>query len=133
MSLAESLSAYVLDASAILAMLQKEPGAEVVEPLLQRSVVSSVNWAEVVQRAFARGVQVAGMRQDFEALGLQILPFTVEDAERTGQLWTRTRHAGLSLGDRACLSLAQRLGLPAVTADRTWVGLDLDIEVRAIR
>ena len=66
-------------------------------------------------------------------MGLRILPFTPEDAELTAGLWSTSRQAGLSLGDRACLSLAQRLSLPALTADRSWAALELEVEVRLIR
>ena len=131
--MADADPGYVLDASALLALLQREPGADVVEPLLGRSVISSVNWSEVVQRALIRGVVVEGMRGDLEALGVHILPFGAADAEATAQLWPTTREAGLSLGDRACLSLAEGLGVPALTADRRWAALDLGLEVRLVR
>ena len=132
--LQEVLPAFVLDASALLAQLHREPGAEVVEALGARSVISSVNWAEVLQKVIARGSrELWEVWQDWESLGLRILPFMAEDAELTAQLWSTSRQAGLSLGDRACLSLAQRLGLPALTADRGWAALDLEIEVRLIR
>ena len=127
------MPAYVLDASALLAFSQGEDGANVVGPLLERSVISSVNWAEVLQRAISLGLGTQGKQEDLESLGVQILPFTVEDAGYTAQLWSISRQAGLSLGDRACLSLAARLGLPALTADRSWAALDLDVEVRLIR
>ena len=123
----------MLDASALLAFSQGEDGANVVGPLLERSVISSVNWAEVLQRAISLGLGTQGKQEDLESLGVQILPFTVEDAGYTAQLWSISRQAGLSLGDRACLSLAARLGLPALTADRSWAALDLDVEVRLIR
>ena len=104
------------------------------EALGARSAISSVNWAEVLQKVIARGGrQPLEVRQDWESLGLRILPFTPEDAERTAQLWHSSGRAGLSLGDRACLSLAQRLGLPALTADRSWAALDLEVEVQLIR
>lgn len=104
-----------------------------VGPLLETAAISSVNWAEVLQKAISLGLGDQGKREDLESLGVQILPFTVEDASYTVQLWSTTRRAGLSLGDRACLSLAHRLGLPAFTADRSWSGLGLDVEVRLIR
>ena len=134
LQLNEVVPAFVLDASAVLAQLHGESGADVVEALGARSAISSVNWAEVLQKVIARGSrQPLEVRQDWESLGLRILPFTAEDAERTAQLWQFSRRAGLSLGDRACLSLAQRLGLPALTADRSWAALDLEVEVRLIR
>ncbi len=123
----------VLDASALLAYLQDEPGSEAVEALLAESVMSSVNWAEVVQKSIAVGVVVERMREDLESLGLAIVPFTPEDAQMAGQLWLQTRQAGLSLGDRACLSLGLRLGVPVLTSDRVWTSLDLTLEVRVIR
>ena len=123
----------MLDASALLAFSQEEEGANVVGPLLERSVISSVNWAEVLQRTISLGLGTQGKQEDLESLGVKILPFTVEDAEYTAQLWSTSRRAGLSLGDRACLSLAARLGVPALTADRSWAALDLDVEVRLIR
>jgi PIN domain nuclease of toxin-antitoxin system len=130
----EVLPGYVLDASALLAQLNGEPGFDVVEALIQSSVISSVNWAEVLQKVIARGIrEVRDVREDLASLGLQVLPFTEEDAEPTARLWSTSRRAGLSLGDRACLSLAQKLALPALTADRGWAALGLEVEVRLIR
>jgi PIN domain nuclease of toxin-antitoxin system len=130
----EILPAYVLDASALLAQLNGEPGFDVVEALISRSVISSVNWAEVLQKVIARGSrEVRDVQEDLASLGLQVLPFTEEDAGPTARLWSTTRQAGLSLGDRACLSLAQKLGLSALTTDRGWTALNLEVEVRLIR
>jgi PIN domain nuclease of toxin-antitoxin system len=124
----------VLDASALLAFLHGEVGANTVSPLLSRAVISRVNWAEVLQKVIARGSrEVYDVREEADFLGIQTLPFTAEDAESTALLWPSTRRAGLSLGDRACLSLAQKLGLPALTADRGWAALGLEVEVRLIR
>lgn len=123
----------VLDASALLAYLQNEPGSEVVEAVLLESAISSVNWAEVVQKSIAAGVDVTGLREDVQALGLTILPFTPEEAEIAGWLWPKTRSHGLSLGDRACLSLGLRLGVPVMTTDRVWASLDLSIAVHVVR
>jgi ribonuclease VapC len=127
------VTTYVVDASALLALLHSEPGAEVVEEAVEQAAISTVNWSEVCQRWLAHGVDVSDLRADIEALGLEIVPFTVGDAEQAAELWKATRHLGLSLGDRACLGLARRLGRPALTADRAWLDTDLGIEVRAIR
>lgn len=125
---------WVLDASAVLAMLHEEPGGDVVQDLLENAVISSVNWSEVVQKALDRQVEVDGLRQDLEALGLQVLPFTAPQAERAAFLRTTTRHLGLSLGDRACLALAAELGLPAVTVDKIWKDLRIDdTKIRVVR
>lgn len=123
----------VLDASALLAYLQDEPGGEIVDAVLPESVMSSVNWAEVIQKAIAAGVDVEGMRDDLQVLGLTIEPFSIEDGEMTGRLWEKTRSYGLSLGDRACLSLGWRLGVPILTSDRTWSSLSLSLNIQVIR
>ncbi|HHP7231564.1 MAG TPA: type II toxin-antitoxin system VapC family toxin [Xenococcaceae cyanobacterium] len=123
----------VLDASALLAYLQDEPGSQLVDEILAESVMSSVNWAEVVQKCLAAGVIVDGMLDELQALGLQIESFTTPDAELTGQLWHQTKQAGLSLGDRACLSLALRFNAPVFTSDRLWSSLPLSLEIRLIR
>jgi ribonuclease VapC len=108
----------VLDASALLAYLLQEPGAEVVDGLLSDARMASVNWAEVVQKALSAGMQVE--------------PFLAVDGEQAGQLWLHTRQQGLSLGDRACLSLGLRLGLTVVTCDRAWAQLPLELEVQIV-
>jgi PIN domain nuclease of toxin-antitoxin system len=127
--------AFVVDSSALLALLQSETGAELVEETVQDAAISSVNWSEICQKRAAHGVEAGGLRAEVELLGIEIVPFTAEDAEAAAELWASTRRLGLSLGDRACLALAQRLGAPAVTADRSWLDLDpiIGIEVEAIR
>ena len=123
----------VLDASALIALLWDEPGAEAVEPLLGRAVVSAVNWAEVLQRFRADEVEIAGKRDSVEALGIGIEDFSAEDADAVAELWQATRRVGLSLADRACLALAHRLRLPAHTADRDWRKVDVGVAVVLIR
>jgi PIN domain nuclease of toxin-antitoxin system len=129
----DETTTFVVDASALLALLHSEPGAEIVEEALEDAAISTVNWSEVCQRWIAHEVDVSNLRTDTEALGLEILPFTASDAEQAAELWSTTRHLGLSLGDRACLGLARRLGRPALTADRAWLDADFGVEVRMIR
>jgi ribonuclease VapC len=123
----------VLDASALIALLRDEPGAEMVERLLGRAVISAVNWAEVLQRFHAHGVETADKRESVEALGVGIEAFSPADADAVAGLWQPTRGAGLSLADRACLALARRLDVPAHTADRAWRKVDVGVEVVLIR
>ena len=123
--------ARVLDASALLAYLHLEPGAEAVE--LRDAAVSAVNWCDVVERAARGGADVAGLRAHVGAHGCLILDFDAACAEAAAALWPVTRSGGLSLGDRACLALAAELGVPAVTADRAWAGLDVGVEVVVVR
>ena len=92
----------VLDASALLALLQKEPGTETVETLLEEAAISSVNWSEVVQKSLDRGVELGSLREDLEALGLSIAPFDVEEAEIAAALRRGTAEFGLSLAHRPC-------------------------------
>ncbi len=103
------------------------------EAVLAESVISSVNWAEVIQKAISAGVFVEGMLDDLQALGLVVEPFTSEDGEVAGRLWEKTRQYGLSLGDRACLSLGLRLGVAVLTSDRAWLNLILGLDIRAVR
>ena len=122
----------VLDASALLALLQDEPGSEVVEPLIETAVVSSVNWSEVAQKSLERDVDIRGLREDLTGLGLTLAPFTDRDAEEAAWLRGRTKDLGLSLADRACLALAGRLGTEVLTTDRAWTRVP-SIPVRVIR
>jgi ribonuclease VapC len=131
--LTDPAAACVLDTSAVLALLHSEPGAGTVEEILEHAAISTVNWSEVCERSIAHSVDVSDLRADTEALGVQLVPFSVEDAEQAAELWSATRHLGLSLGDRVCLGLARRLGCPALTADHAWLDLDLGVEIRAIR
>ncbi len=117
----------VLDASALLAYLRQEPGADVVDGVLADARMASVNWAEVVQKALSAGVDVEGMRDDLQALGVRVEPFLPEDGEQAGRLWSLTRQQGLSLGDRACLSLGLRLGLPLLPWMDKGAPVDLDL------
>ena len=126
-----STAARVLDASALLAYLQREPDCEAV--VLAGSAISAVNWSEVVQKAVQAGLDPAGLRDEVAAHGLQMVDLTAPRAESVALLWARTRSAGLSLADRACLALATELGVPAVTADRAWLAVDVGVEVIVVR
>jgi len=123
----------VLDASAILALLAEEPGADEVESLLDGSAMSTVNLAEVLQKSMQHGVDTEGLEYDLQGLGVEVFPFDVAQARATAELWERAPRGGLSLGDRACLALAGGLGAVAVTTDRRWSSLDLDVEIRVVR
>ena len=123
----------VLDASALLAYLQDEPGGEPVRAVLPRAVMSTVNWTEVIGKAREGGVDTRGLREDLESLGLAFELFSAVQAEIAGRLKERTRRYGLSLGDRACLALGSDRGVPIYTADRAWKELHLGVEVETIR
>ena len=123
----------VLDASALLAYLQDEPGGERVRAVLAQAVMSTVNWAEVIGKAREQGIDTRGLREDLASLGLALEPLSAVQAEIAGQLKERTRRYGLSLGDRACLALGSDRGETVCTADRAWLHPDCGVAVEAIR
>ena len=123
----------VLDASAVLAVLNGEPGAEVVWDCLPGAHLSAVNAAEVAAKLVDGGLDAEGAGQSLERLGARVVPFEAADVVPVAHIRLATRAAGLSLGDRACLALARRLGWPALTADRQWRDIQVDVEVRLIR
>ena len=110
----------VLDSSAVLAVLQSEPGANLVLATLPGALLSTVNFAEVVTKLTMSGMPAFEARLSVEGLGVDIIEFTLEQAELTGGLRPITAKTGLSLGDRACLALAQTHGATALTTDRSW-------------
>jgi ribonuclease VapC len=130
---AERRVAYVLDASALLAHLQGEPGSEFIEQVLAHSVISAVNWTEVLQRHWSLGIPSATLLGELMTLGLSVTEFSAHDAAITAELFPLTRNLGLSLGDRACLALAISLGYTVLTADRAWKGLSLPVKIDLIR
>jgi PIN domain nuclease of toxin-antitoxin system len=127
------MSRAVWDASALLLVLNQEPGWEALAGEIEDAVISSVNLSEVIAKLAEAGMPEEAVRESLAALPLEILAFGEDDAFIAGMLRPATRSRGLSLGDRACLGLALSAGLPAVTADRTWRHLDLGIEIRSHR
>jgi ribonuclease VapC len=123
----------VLDASALLAFLFTEPGCAVVAAHFQSSCLSSVNLAEVISRFVRDGHSAEAVYQQLAASGIEIVPFLAEDAVLAAGLITHTQKFGLSLGDRACLVLALRRNVAALTADHVWSKLDLPIAIQQIR
>ncbi len=123
----------ILDASALLALLQDEPGADKVQAVLHRAVISAVNWSEVVQKLSVHDPDVANIRPELELTGLRIMPFTVEQAEICADLWAQAKPFGLSFADRACLATGIERNTEVMTADRIWTDIALPIRVHAIR
>ena len=121
----------VLDASAVLALLQEEEGADEVERLLDGALMSTVNLSEVLQKGEQHGAEIEGLEYDLEALGVEFRAFDISSARTAAAVWTAG--TGLSLGDRACLALAGSTGGTAVTSDRRWADAEPEIRVRLIR
>lgn len=109
---------FVLDASALLAYFQGEPGADVVADNLDDAVIGAANWAEVLQKLRSRQADWEIAAALIESLGVRIEAVSVRDAEIAAAMWRRD--SGLSLGDRLCIALATRLDGIALTADRAW-------------
>jgi PIN domain nuclease of toxin-antitoxin system len=122
-----------LDASAVLALVHGEPGAERVLAVLDRAVMSAVNLAEVVSRLAERGRPPTDIRRQLTRLPLDIVPVDEDLGYEAGFLRPATRPIGLSLGDRICLALAARLGATALTADRAWTRVGTDVRVEVFR
>lgn len=128
------MNEVVLDASAILAILDREPGAEkLTAELLDHAVVSAVNLAEIQTVLVSRGQAHDEAWLDACGLVRDVASFTEDQARITGSLVDQTRSLGLSLGDRACLALGLQLGAPVYTADRAWKKLKLGIPIHLLR
>ena len=123
----------VLDSSAILAVLNDEPGADVVEAMMDDALVSTVNYAEVVAKLVERGSPALAAQAALQSIALTTVDFDIALAQRTGGLRGETMNRGLSLGDRACLALAEREGVPTLTGNRSWIGAVSSVEIRIIR
>lgn len=123
----------VLDASAVLALINSEPGWEVASEYLDDAVISTVNLSEVVGKLSQIEIPAAVTRSIIDMLALRIVVFDEQQAVDAGSIVPQTRKRGLGLGDRCCLALARSLNSTAVTADRAWRDVDVGVEVRAIR
>lgn len=125
----------ILDSSAILTVIQDEPGQEVVLPVLEGALVSTINLAEVATCIARFGVPKDVVHTTIARLPIQPCDFVCDLVPLTGTLIQETRQFGLSLGDRACLALGMMRKVPVLTADRVWKELEhsLNIEVQLIR
>lgn len=129
--------ATVLDASAVLAFLQGEPGHELVQQALQSEacVVTAANQAEIIAKSLDRGVNAHGIQTILAELVYVVIDIKAEDGLQAGLMRGQTRKLGLSLGDRLCLAVAQRLKAPVLTADRPWLSMakSLGLDIRCVR
>ncbi|MEZ5810934.1 MAG: type II toxin-antitoxin system VapC family toxin [Rhizobiaceae bacterium] len=124
---------HVIDASAVLAFLNEEPGSDAIEALLTDAMISTVNLIEVGTKLVDKGMTLDEARQVWSALGLNVKELNELLAGESVGLRGATRAHGLSLGDRACLALAKAEGATAVTADRMWADLDIGCKIEVIR
>lgn len=123
----------VLDASALLALLYRQPGADVVQQAITAgAAMNTINFAEVVGKLDEDGLNALAVRQTLGTLKVNLFEFDSAAAYRTGLLRSQTKQAGLSLGDRTGIALAQALDLPILTTDRQWAKLQLGATIQLI-
>jgi ribonuclease VapC len=123
----------VLDASALLAVLLGEPGAERVEPHLPGAVMSAVNLSEAAGKLMEKGAPLEAVKAAIAAVGLEIIAFDEVQAMAAADLRVRTRALGLSLGDRACIALGEMRGGTVFTCDRAWAQIDSAADIVVAR
>lgn len=127
------MSEGVLDASAVLALLNGEPGSDKVAAVLPNAIVNAVNVSEVVAKLSDLGMPENEIREALQSLALSVHPFDENMAYLTGSLRPATKDFGLSLGDRACLATGIHLSLPVFTTDQVWKQLKIKAKVVVIR
>jgi ribonuclease VapC len=123
----------VTDASAILAALKNEPLGNLDPRRLIGATISAVNVCEVLSKLHDDGLNDTQAEAAVSSMDLSVVAFDTSQARTAARLRSITRHAGLSLGDRACLALGLHLGRPVITADRVWASLNLGVEIVVIR
>jgi ribonuclease VapC len=124
----------VLDASALLAVINGEPGAEKLTwDLLSGAVASAINLAEVQTKLVSRGWTSEQAWEDATSPVRDIVPFDAEQARIAGDLVNQTQFLGLSLGDRACVALGIALKSPVYTAEKAWKKLRVNAKINVIR
>ncbi len=127
------MSNYILDSSALLAVMNEEPGSDKVEPLLDEAAVSAVNLAEIIAKLVLTGLSPDEAEEAALDLVPNVVPFDREMAALSGKLAALGKPLGLSLGDGACLATAIALKAEAVTADKVWSKMKLPVKIRIVR
>lgn len=127
------MNSVVLDASALLAFIHREPGSDLVLSKLSGSVMSAVNYAEVLKKLVERGATLEAARQQVNYLPVIIRPFDRAQAFETAAIWPVAKEFGLSLGDRACLALGLIEGATVFTADTQMAATNLPVKVKLLR
>ena len=119
------MASIVFDASAILALLRDEPGADVVAQYIGDGLISAVNLQEVIKGLLRREVPIDAALAMLDALHLDVRPHGRDDAITAAKLYPATKAFGSGLGDRTCMALAIAEGLPVLTADREWSRIEI--------
>ena len=119
------MASIVFDASAILALLRDEPGADVVAQYIGDGLISAVNFQEVIKGLLRREVPIDAALAMLDALHLDVRPHGRDDAIAAATLYSATKEFGSGLGDRTCMALAIAEGLPVLTADQEWARIEI--------
>lgn len=124
---------FILDSSALLALIFGETGDTLVRSMLSRAAIGAVNYAEVIYKLIQKGAEPQEACELIDALRLPVIAFDAALAAEGADLASKAGAHGLSLGDRACLTLARHYGVPAITADQVWKTAGFPVKVRLIR
>ena len=127
------MSSIVLDASAVLAVAHKEPGADVVLKAQSQAILSAVNHAEVVSKLLQKHIAFEELQLFVSEVFPRVIPFDLEQANEAGRLHAATRKHELSYADCACIALAAVRGIPLLTGDRKWLKIETKVEIRLFR
>jgi PIN domain nuclease of toxin-antitoxin system len=127
------MASAVFDSSVVLAHIGYKQGSDGIDELAVEALISAVNLAEVFTKLAERGLSASEADSIVYRYRFEVVPFDEEFARQTGALRPATKSLGLSLGDRACLALAQREHLPVLTADKNWARLNLGIAIKVVR
>jgi len=123
----------ILDSSAVLALLWKETGSEIVAKSIGKASISTVNASEVIAKMVDRGIDDTTAEQILLTLGMGIINFDTPTSILAGQIRRTTKSQGLSLGDRSCIALGIIKKSKILTADREWANVDMDVQIELIR
>jgi len=127
------LNNVILDASAVLTLLNAETGADKVASFIPGAVINTVNLSEVIAKLSENGMPEKAISKAIRMLGLKVVVFDEKTAYNAGMIRKETKYKGLSFGDRACLASGILMNLPVITADRNWQEIHLPVEIRVIR
>jgi ribonuclease VapC len=128
-----SVTSAVLDASALMALLRAEPGAETVARSLGGAVISAVNYSEVLKKTIERGGDSEQAAAFIRSLSVMIVPFDEAQAAASAALYPQTKQHGMSFADRACVALGIQRRAVVLTSERKMGLLNLPIKVTVIR
>lgn len=127
------MTSVVLDASALIALLRSEPGAEVVRKSLDGAIISAVNYSEVLKKTIERGGPIEIAVSRIEALSISIIPFDERHAAAAAELYPEAKPQGMSFADRACIALGLQQRATVLTTDAKWKLLNIPLKLKLIR